>query len=182
MKESLAVVAIDRWEVVGAIASAINALASLAAISFVAIQLKSSNRIAQAQLINELERDISLDTDIYVAIGGKWLDESVDLSDADRAGILRCISFFERVNLILETRVVDISIIDRTFAGRFFILFNNPKVQSLMNTPEMKPYMTSIVDLHRQWCEYRKEQEPTLMDFKQFSDGDIQEVQKNAIQ
>jgi hypothetical protein len=174
-------VSIDRWEVVGAIASAVNALASLAAISFVAIQLKSSNRIAQAQLINELERDISLDTDVYVAISGKLLDESVDLSDADRAGILRCISFFERVHLILETRVVDISIIDRTFAGRFFILFNNPKVQRLMNTPEMKPYMTSITDLHKQWCEYRQEKSPPLMNFKDFSASDVSGGQKNAI-
>lgn len=172
---------IDKWEVVGAIASTVNAVASIAAISFVVIQLKSSNRIAQAQLINELERDISLDTDVYVAIGGKWLDESVVLSDADRAGILRCISFFERVYLILDTKVVDISIIDRTFAGRFFILFNNPQVQGLMNTPEMKPYMTSIVDLHKQWSEYRKEKETPPMDFKRFLGDDIREVQKNAV-
>jgi hypothetical protein len=175
-------VSIDKWEVVGAIASAVNALASLAAISFVAIQLKSSNRIAQAQLINELERDISLDTDVYVAIGNKWLDESVDLSDADRAGILRCISFFERVHLILETRVVDISIIDRTFAGRFFILFNNPKVKELMEEPKMVPYMTSIKALNDQWCEYRRDKETPLMDFKKFLGDDMKKAQKDAIQ
>ncbi len=173
---------IDKWEVVGAIASTVNAVASLAAISFVAIQLKSSNRIAQAQLINELERDISLDTDIYVAISGKLLDESVDLSDAERAGILRCISFFERVYLILDTKVVDISIIDRTFAGRFFILFNNPKVQNLMKEPKIQPYMTSIRALNDQWCEYRKDKETPLMDFKKFSGDDMKEVQKDAIQ
>ncbi len=65
MKMSLAVTVTDGWEVVGAIASTVNAIASLVAISFVAIQLKSSDRIAQAQLINKLERDIATDTYVY---------------------------------------------------------------------------------------------------------------------
>jgi hypothetical protein len=163
METSLATIAIDRWEVVGAIASTVNAITSLVAISFVAIQLKSSNRIAQAQLINELERDIALYTDVYVAIGGgKTSLESVELTDVDRIGILKCVSFFERVHLILDTKVVDIATIDRTFAGRFFILFNNPKVRELMNTDEMSPYMMSIHELYHKWYNYRKDQELPL--------------------
>jgi hypothetical protein len=162
MEASLAKVTTDRWEVISAIASTVNAITSLVAISFVAIQLKSSNRIAQAQLINELERDIALYTDVYVAIGGNPTDESTELTDIDRIGILKCISFFERVHLILDTKVVDIATIDRTFAGRFFILFNNPKVRELMNTDEMSPYMTSIHELYHKWYNYRKEQELPL--------------------
>jgi hypothetical protein len=60
-----AVVTHDRWEIIGAVASTVSAIASIVAISFIAIQLRSSNRIAKAQLINELERDISLFADIY---------------------------------------------------------------------------------------------------------------------
>jgi hypothetical protein len=116
MKEGLAVITVDKWEVVGAIASTVNAIASLVAISFVAIQLKSSNRIAQAQLINELERDIE--------------------------------------------------VIDRTFAGRFFILFNNPKVQEIMNTTEISPFMDSIRDLYHKWYVYRKEKGLPLTGFR----------------
>jgi hypothetical protein len=163
---SLAITVTDGWEVVGAIASTVNALASLVAISFVAIQLKSSNRIAQAQLINELERDIAADTYVYVALESKEYKELKELTDEQRIGILKCISFFERVHLILETKVVDIEIIDRTFAGRFFILFNNPKVQETMNTTEINPFMESTRDLYHKWYAYRKEKGLPLNGFR----------------
>jgi hypothetical protein len=162
----LAVVTIDKWEVVGAIASTVNAIASLIAISFVAIQLKSSNRIAQAQLINELERDIATDTDVYVALESKECKDIDKLTDEQRIGVLKCISFFERVHLILETKVVDIEVVDRTFAGRFFILFNNPKVQEIMNTTEIRPFMESTRDLYHKWYAYRKEKGLPLTGFR----------------
>jgi hypothetical protein len=155
METSLATVTTDRWEIVGSIASTVNAITSLVAISFVAIQLKSSNRIAQAQLINELERDLALYTDIYVAIGHQQSEESPEQTEADRIGILKCISFFERVHLVIETNVVDIATIDRTFAGRFFILFNNPQVLELLKNGEISPYMTSIRELYKKWYDYR---------------------------
>jgi hypothetical protein len=163
---SLAITVTDGWEVVGAIASTVNAIASLVAISFVAIQLKSSNRIAQAQLINELERDIAANTYIYVALESKECKELNKLTDEQRIGILKCISFFERVHLILETKIVNIEVIDRTFAGRFFILFNNPKVQEIMNTTEISPFMESTRDLYHKWYAYRKEKGLPLNGFR----------------
>jgi hypothetical protein len=163
---SLAVTVTDGWEVVGAIASAVNAIASLVAISFVAIQLKSSNRIAQAQLINELERDIATDTYVYVALESKECKELDKLTDEQRIKVLKCISFFERVHLILETKVVGIEVIDRTFAGRFFILFNNPKVLEIMNTTEISPFMDSNRDLYNKWYVYRKEKGLPLTGFR----------------
>jgi hypothetical protein len=166
MEVHLAVVTIDKWEVLGAIASTVNAIASLVAISFVAIQLKSSNRIAQAQLINELERDIAADTYVYVALESKECKDLDKLTDEQRIGVLKCISFFERVHLILETKVVDIEVIDRTFAGRFFILFNNPKVQEIMNTTEINPFMESTRDLYNKWYVYRKEKGLPLTGFR----------------
>jgi hypothetical protein len=166
MQENLAIITTDRWEVVGAIASTVNAIASLVAISFVAIQLKSSNSIAQAQLINELERDIAADTYVYVALESKQCKELNQLTDEQRIGVLRCISFFERVHLIIETKIVSIEVIDRTFAGRFFLLFNNPKVQEIMNTTEISPFMNSIRDLYDKWYAYRKEKGLPLTGFQ----------------
>jgi hypothetical protein len=136
-------------------------MTSLVAISFVAIQLKSSNRIAQAQLINELERDIAIYTDVYVNLSRRQSDkseQSIELTEADHIGILKCISFFERVHFILDTKVVDIATIDRTFAGRFFILFNNPQVLKLLKSGEISPYMTSIRELYKKWYDYRSDQ------------------------
>ncbi len=157
MENSLSIVTTDRWEVVSSIASTVNAITSLVAISFVAIQLKSSNRIAQAQLINELERDLALYTDVYVAIGRQRSEKAPELTAVDRIGLLKCISFFERVHLVLDTKVVDIAMIDRTFAGRFFILFNNPQVLELLKSGEISPYMASIRELYKKWYDYRSD-------------------------
>jgi hypothetical protein len=55
---------------------------------------------------------------------------------------------------------------DRTFAGRFFILFNNPKVQEIMNTTEISPFMESTRDLYNKWYVYRKEKGLPLTGFR----------------
>ncbi len=149
---------IDKWEIVGSIASTVSAIASLVAIPFVAIQLKSSNQIAKAQLMNELERDISLHADTYTALtsGGKWHGQSIDLTDDDKVAVLKYISFFERVRVIVNTNVLDLETIDCIFAGRFFHLFNNSHVKQLISASEINPYMASIHELYGEWYEYRK--------------------------
>jgi hypothetical protein len=154
---SEAVFTID-WQIVGAISSSVSALTSLLAITFVTIQLRSSNRIAKAQLINELERDIAHHAETYTFLtrGGKWYDGSAQLSEEDKVSILKYVSFFERVNAIIDTRVLDLQAIDRIFAGRFFYLFNNPHVAQLMNTTEINPYVTTIRGLYAKWYDYRK--------------------------
>jgi hypothetical protein len=146
------------WNIVGAIASVTSAFTSLIAIPFVVVQLRSSNRIAKAQLINELERDIALHSTTYTMLtpGGKWHDCQAQLSDEDTVAILKYISFFERVNAIIDTGVLDLPTIDLIFAGRFFYLFNNPHVTKLMNNSEIHPYVTTMRGLYTQWYAYRK--------------------------
>jgi hypothetical protein len=147
-----------RWEIIGAIASSVSALTSLIAITFVTIQLRSSNRIAKAQLINELERDIALHAETYTLLthGGRWSDAAAQLTDEDKVAILKYVSFFERVNAIIDTRVLDLQTVDYIFAGRFFYLFNNPHVTDLMKTTEIRPYVTSLQGLYTKWYDYRK--------------------------
>jgi hypothetical protein len=148
----------SQWEIVGAISSSVSALTSLVAITFVTIQLRSSNRIAKAQLINELERDIALHAATYTLLtrGGKWHDGTAKLTEEDKVAILKYVSFFERVNAIIDTRVLDLQTIDYIFAGRFFYLFNNPHVVQLMNTTEIHPYVTTLRGLYAKWYDYRK--------------------------
>jgi hypothetical protein len=152
------VVTEDRWEILGAISSVTSAFTSLVAIPFVAVQLRSSNRIAKAQLINELERDIALHSATYTMLtpGGKWYDSQAQLGDEDTVAILKYISFFERVNAIVDTGVLDLPTIDLIFAGRFFYLFNNPHVTKIMTNSEIYPYVTTMRGLYAQWYAYRK--------------------------
>jgi hypothetical protein len=151
---------IDRWEVVNTIASSISAIASLVAIPFVIMQLRSNNQIAKAQLINELERDISihLTTITRLGIGGNYnlSRDASDLTEEERIGILTYISFFERVHVIINTGVLDLQTIDYIFGGRFFYLFNNPIVKDLIKSSEFEPYMISIRELYAKWYTYRK--------------------------
>jgi hypothetical protein len=149
---------IDRWEIIGSIASSVSAVGSLIAIPFVVMQLRSNNQIAKAQLINELERDISihLTTITRLGIGNNLHRDSIDLTEEERIGILTYISFFERVHVIINTGVLDLQTIDYIFGGRFFYLFNNPTVKDLIKSSEFEPYMISIRDLYAKWYAYRK--------------------------
>ena len=151
---------IDRWEIISAIASGVSAISSLIAILFVVKQLDSSNQIAKAQLINELERDISLHAPTYTLLtmgNGSWPQNNMDLTDEQRVAILNYISFFERVNGIINTKVLKIEEIDDMFGGRFFYLFNNPKVKEVMDAREIKPYLESVRSLYGKWKKYRED-------------------------
>jgi len=48
----------------------------------------------------------------------------------DVEAIEKYLNFFERIQLILDTQVLDLEIIDKLFAYRFFYLVHNPNVQS----------------------------------------------------
>jgi hypothetical protein len=147
------------WEEVSAIASTISAITSVVVIPFVAIQLRSNNQIAKAQLINELERDLSLHAEVILALsfGGKWYRNSTNISDVDRMAILKYVSFFERVYVIVNTNVLSLQDIDDIFAGRFFYLVNNPCAQEIMNDGAIEPYLASIRNLSAKWSAYRRD-------------------------
>jgi hypothetical protein len=158
------IVTIDRWEIISAIASSISAVTSIVAIPFIAIQLRNNNRLAKAQLINELERDISLHAQVFDALstGGKWHQSGVKFDRCDRIAILKYLSFYERVYIILKTGVLDLATIDDIFAGRFFYFWHNPNVRELIKDADISPYINSIHELSEQWYEYRKEHHLTI--------------------
>ncbi len=75
----------------------------------------------------------------------------------DVEAIEKYLNFFERIQLILDTQVLDLEIIDKLFAYRFFYLVHNPNVQSkvLLNS-DMQPYFCSFFELYFTWLEYRR--------------------------
>jgi hypothetical protein len=149
---------IFNWNIVGAIASSISAFTSLIAIPFVVVQLRASNRIAKAQLINELERDIALHSTAYALLtpGSKLSNSQVLLADEEKIALLKYISFFERISAIVETGVLDLPTVDRLFAGRFFYLFNNAHVIKILDDEAISPYMKAVRSFYGQWYAYRK--------------------------
>ena len=144
-----------QWEIISAIAASISAVIAVVGLPFVIIQIRSSNQIAKAQLINELERDISLHAGLYTSLidGGSLSNQKV-ISEDERNALLQYISFFERVDLVVNTKVIDIKTVNCLFGGRFFMLMENPNTIELINNGKISPYTTSIKDRYNKWCEY----------------------------
>jgi hypothetical protein len=145
----------DQWEMISAIAASISAIVSVIGLPFVIIQIRSSNQIAKAQFINELERDISLHAGLYTSlIDGGSLSNPKVISEDERNALLQYISFFERVDLVINTKVIDIKTVDCLFGGRFFMLMDNPNTEKLIKSPEISRHTTSIRDRYIKWCKY----------------------------
>jgi hypothetical protein len=149
----------EQWEVISAIAASTSAIVSVIGLPFVAIQIRSSNQIAKAQFINELERDISLHAGLYTSLieGGSLYKLKPVISEDERNALLQYISFFERVDLVINTKVIDIKTVDCLFGGRFFMLMDNPNTERLIKSPEISPHTTSIRERYRKWCKYRRQ-------------------------
>jgi hypothetical protein len=144
-----------QWEVISAVAASISAIVSVVGLPFLAIQISSSNQIAKAQFINELERDISLHAGLYTSlIDGGSLSNPKVISEDERNALLQYISFFERVDLVINTKVIDIKTVDCLFGGRFFMLMENPNTIELITSVKISPYTTSIRDRYIKWCKY----------------------------
>jgi hypothetical protein len=148
----------EQWEVISAIAASTSAIVSVIGLPFVAIQIRSSNQIAKAQFINELERDISLHAGLYTSLieGGGLYKLKPVISEDERNALLQYISFFERVDLVINTKVIDIKTVDCLFGGRFFMLMDNPNTIRLINSNEIYPHTTSIRERYSKWSKYRK--------------------------
>jgi hypothetical protein len=147
-----------QWEVISAVAASISAVVSVVGLPFLAIQIRSSNQISKAQFINELERDSQLHAGLYTSLieGGSLYELKPAISEDERNTLLQYISFFERVDLVINTKVIDIKTVDCLFGGRFFMLMDNPNTIRLIKSDEIYPHTTSIRERYRKWSKYRK--------------------------
>ncbi|NEZ54983.1 hypothetical protein [Adonisia turfae] len=148
-----------------ALATFISGASAVIGLFFVGFQLRSSERLAKAQFINELARDIDnhAAAESYLDRGGQWYTANAAFSQEDKALIEKYLNFFERVKFILDTKVIDMETVDDLFAYRFFYLVHNPNVQSeiLFNT-DMQAYYRSIFCLYSTWLNYRKSRKLSL--------------------
>jgi len=146
------------WEAVNAIAALISGLVASLGLFFVGLQLRSTDRLAKAQFINDLARDIDnhVKAESNLDPGGKWYKNSNLLNQEDIEALVKYLNFFERIKLIFDTKVIDIETIDELFAYRFFSLVHNPNVQSqILFNSDIQPYYSSIFQLYSIWLKYR---------------------------
>jgi hypothetical protein len=147
------------WDAVSALAAVASGLVASVGLLFVGLQLKWNRRLAKAQFINDLARDIDHHSEAETNLDreGPWYEAGKTLTTKDMEKIERYITFFERVKLILDAKVLDMNMIDDLLAYRFFHLLHNPNVQEqVLFHPDMKEYFDAVLELHTDWLRYRQ--------------------------
>jgi hypothetical protein len=146
------------WNAVTALAAVLGGLAAPAGLLFVGLQMRSARRLARAQFVNVLAHDID---DHYAAQSfldpkQRLYDDGCVLNNDDMARIEKYLNFFERVEYIRDTGVLNMETIDGLFAYRFFYLVHNPNVQKQVLGAGSMPYYRAIFRLHDAWLPYRQ--------------------------
>lgn len=147
------------WESLKAFAALLSAVAASLGLFFVGMQINSSRRLARAQFVNELARDIDEHAAIESKLDreGPWYPDGCELNHEAMDQTEKYLNFFERVKHIRDTKAVDMRTIDGLFAYRFFHLTHNPNVQTcVLYHPDMSQYFEAIFDLHADWLRYRQ--------------------------
>lgn len=118
-------------------------------------QLKHQKRLSIAQFVSSIMEQLASQKEFHRKLE-KGLDDPENAPEIDEADIVAFLNVFENLSAVVESGVVSISDIDQPFAYRFFLTTNNQTVQDLELIPDGK-YYKSIYRLHKQWRQYRKE-------------------------
>lgn len=135
------------------------AIATAMGLFFIGYESFLQSRISQASFLDKLAEDVdsNLDTEMKIDIGGELYNFKENLAPEDRALLIKYLTFFERIHVILELGVVPMKAVDLLFSYRFFLLSHNPNVMSFMLTDRKNaPYWTSIFLLHKKWITYKQ--------------------------
>lgn len=139
--------------------SIIAAITAIISVLFLSTQVSRQAKLSQGQLIEALSQDV--DANIYMQLAldelGE-LHETVDnLTTEQRAGIISFLTFFERLNVIIELNLVPLKIFNELYAHRFFLITHNINVQRhVLLKPSMRESWVAIFRLHKKWLRFRK--------------------------
>jgi len=139
--------------------STVAAAASAFGLIFLAVQTLHQTKVAKAQFVNTLSEDVdsNIELEVQLETRGRLYEPVESISDCDHQAIIKFLTFFDRLYHLIRLGVIPLSIIDRLFAYRFFILTHNPNVQTFeLLSPQSKQFWPSIFALHRMWYGYRK--------------------------
>jgi hypothetical protein len=126
-----------------------------------ALQIRDTRRLAQAQFVSNLENDLTAHYKTYSKIlpGEPWSNDGAGpATKSELAEIIPYLSFFAKLKFLLDLGAVDLRIINRMFSFRFFLVVHNEHVQrEIIFSTIYYPYWAEVIALHAQWLEYRKE-------------------------
>ena len=133
--------------------SAIGQFATVIGIFLLYRQIEFSQRVAESQLINELEKEFSTYNSVFVKIkpGGAWYDKT-ELSDEDIAQLENLASFCEKLKHFHDRGILDWETLDLMFRNRFFLIMHNINVIKLIIEP-FKSDWQAVFKLETEWIE-----------------------------
>lgn len=103
-------------------------------LTFVGVQIRQNNKISKGNFINTLVKDGEKFFDIEARMepGGDLFDEKEEISPKDYVELLKFLSFFGHVQYLIEHDLLNLTIVDRLFVYRFFVLVNNLNVRKFI--------------------------------------------------
>ena len=141
------------------IATAIALLPTAAGLVITAFQMRGAARTSRAQFLHGLEVDAQRFQPLFESLLPLGAPLSAAQSEAlhkDELMVFSALNFFEKLDLLIQNRSVDLQSIDMLFSGRFFLLVHSPVVQSsILLAPQYKGYFHAVAHLYRILYRYR---------------------------
>jgi hypothetical protein len=143
-----------------ALAAIVGFLLTVAGLLAIAQQIRDTRRLTKAQFVSNLENDLSTHYLTYTKLlpGEIWSNAGVGPQKSEEvATIVLYLSFFAKLKFLLDLGVLDLSLINRMFSFRFFLVVHNKHVQGrILYSDLYERYWSEIFALHAQWAEYRR--------------------------
>lgn len=111
------------YELIGLILTAIG-------LFYAGFQINASKKIARGEFLLRLDEMFKQHNEVHVSLRpkGKWADKKTGPksdSSEDWAAVEQYMGLFERINILVEDKIVSIEIIDRLYGYRVTNILNN---------------------------------------------------------
>jgi hypothetical protein len=140
----------------------LSALTALVGVYAIWYQLKRDKDINEAQFLIDLnskfyENEAIMEVYSKCVSGQQAGSEGSPLfTYADEPKVSQFFSFFGTINNLLERNILDLALIDKTFAYRYFVVANRKELQNVFLIPDAKYYRGNY-KLYQKWYSYRKQ-------------------------
>jgi len=119
-------------EDIAAIATAVGIILTGVGLIFTGMQVRDARRIAQGEFLLRLDELFRTHHAVHVRLrpGGEWTgSEKGPQSPAEWAEVEAYMGLFERINLLIERKIVDKEIIDRLYGYRIRNIVANDAIR-----------------------------------------------------
>lgn len=161
-----------------AIAQVAGTLVATVGLAYAGGQLRKSHKDTHGQFLLQLDEHFSQHNGTHVRFfkGGDWFDgTSGPRTPEEWAAVARYLGLFERVNLLVKQRILDIPTVYRLYGYRLGYLLGNPAIHGMVCK-----YPKDWQDLHELWKALLKYQKKAKNDLLTTTPTSPPELPKHA--